>query len=137
MHDLIQAIRLVHEQSNKYRQFLRELAAIVLLGTPHSSNSLDWKSFANVLYSGSGTQKKRVMTDEEMHMLAESSAMFERAGVLTPLISVYETQKTKVRMTLGFSQKLMVSQPQLQTLSLCREAHTSEASRGEVCHHQI
>ena len=86
---------------------MRALAAIVLLGTPHSTELEDWKTFANVLHTGSGTQKGRSLSTEETKILCESARNFEQAGITHRIISVYETQKTKVRKGL-FNQKTMV-----------------------------
>ena len=103
------ALQIVYKQRSDYRAFLRSLAAVILLGTPHSTNQDDWKHFANVLHTGSGTQKKRAMTTDEMAALAETSTRFEQAGVSVPVFSICETQKTKVRKNMISTSKIMVS----------------------------
>lgn len=92
-----QALHQVYSEPHKYRPFLRALAGVVLLGTPHSDQPERWIHFANILLTGKGNLRKNLITNEEAKMLALNSAHFSKAQVDVPVISFFETHATTVR----------------------------------------
>jgi hypothetical protein len=102
----LQALRLSYEQN--YRTFLRALAGVILLGTPHltEENNTKWQNAGMAMPAL--TKKKRSLSSGDIASLANSSAEFERAAVKVPILSVHETKKTRVKTGLITSRKTLV-----------------------------
>ena len=56
----------------------------------------------------SGLNKKKIMSPEDIACLVESAMLFERAGVRVPILSVYETQETRVKTSLLSVKKIKI-----------------------------
>ena len=102
-----QALRLLYADS--CRTFLRALAGVILLGTPHSSKDKGsrWQTVGKVVPSLS--KKQRSLSTSDIASLTNSSRQFEQAAVEVPILSVYETKETKVKTGLVTSKKILVS----------------------------
>ena len=50
--------------------------------------------------------------------LAQSSLMFEQAGVTIPILSVYEGQRTKLRKSIATTTKILVRTPQVSIIHI-------------------
>ena len=87
----------MYREPQRHRKLLQALAAVVLFGTPHSLDQEQWLQHANVLYTGKESPRKPPMSSEEASVLAAHSLHFSEAALAIPVISLYETRKTKVR----------------------------------------
>jgi hypothetical protein len=98
---------LCYEQN--YRTFLRALAGVILLGTPHftEKKGTKWQRVGMVMPDL--PKKQRSLSSGDMASLTTSSMQFERAAVNVPILSVHETKKTKVKTGFITSKKTLVS----------------------------
>lgn len=91
-----------------YRNFLRTLAGVVLLGTPHS-NIENEKWYNAALAVQPSSKKNRAINSDDVSKLANSSMLFEQAAVEVPILSVHETEKTKIKTGTFKTTKTLVS----------------------------
>lgn len=83
----------------------------MLLGIPHlnSEDIENWQSIALLLQTGVVSKKKDLIDQSDIEKFAKFSLEFEQANVLTPILSVYEIQPTKTKVSRFASKKLHVS----------------------------
>lgn len=93
------ALRRAYQQQFNFRNFLQALAAIILIGTPHStSEDIDsWQSATLLVQSGLITKKKKSLDPGDIEKFAKFSLQFEEANVLAPILSVFETQPSRIK----------------------------------------
>ena len=105
-----QALRIAYENEERYRQILRNLAAAILLGTPHSSPEHQdvWQNTALLVQPSRLLQKKRDIATKDLQLLSRSSKSFDEADVSIPILSIYEKKEIKVKTGLG-NKKTVVS----------------------------
>lgn len=92
-----------------FRAFLQALAGVILLGTPHSTSEGEdtWENAAWMVQGDSWKKKKHPIYPEDVKLLATSSLHFEQARASVPILSAYETQKSKVKLFLQNKQILV------------------------------
>ena len=83
----------------------------MLLGTPHSASedTKSWHSPALLLQTGTVSKKKDSIDQKDVEKFAKFCLEFEQANILTPILSIYESQPTKVKTSLVSTKKLHVS----------------------------
>lgn len=82
------------------QRLLRIISGIVFLGTPHLSYRKQnvWKRLGAILQSNSKFAKKLIaQAEDEAAILANVCQKFVETGIDIPILSVYETKKTKIR----------------------------------------
>lgn len=98
---LRQALRRAYLQQSNFRQFLQALAGVVLFGTPHSTSedTESWQSSVLLEQVGliSKSKKRKTLDPGDIEKFARFSLRFEQASVIAPILSIYETQPTKVK----------------------------------------
>ncbi|KAL8708967.1 MAG: hypothetical protein Q9225_007521 [Loekoesia sp. 1 TL-2023] len=102
-------LRRAYEQQFNFRHFLQALAGVVLFGTPHStSENIDsWQSPALLVQTGIISRKKKFLDTDDVERFAKFSLQFEQASVIAPILSVYETQPSKVKGPLWSVKKVL------------------------------
>ncbi|KAL8305078.1 hypothetical protein RB598_003018 [Gaeumannomyces tritici] len=125
-----EALRLAYEQN--YRNLLRALAGVILLGTPHSgTESRDKWQNATVMLS----KKSKRLSSDDLTRLSKSSLLFEQAAVTVPILSVYETKETKVKSRLWITKKtLIMDEAFVKTNSSYEEMLGIAADHNTLCH---
>lgn len=86
-------------------------AGIVLLGVPHPTydHRDRWPKLTMLLRSCTGLNKRRLIQAEaESATIANVSMKSEQTGIEIPVISAFETEKTKIRRAWYRSQKTIV-----------------------------
>ncbi|KAL8731036.1 MAG: hypothetical protein Q9166_003687 [cf. Caloplaca sp. 2 TL-2023] len=106
-----EALRRAYQQQYNFRHFLQALAGVVLFGTPHSTSEeiKSWQSPALLEQSGIISKKKKSLDPDDIERFAKFSLQFEQANVIAPILSIYETQPTKVKTPLWSVKKVPVS----------------------------
>ncbi|KAL8963647.1 MAG: hypothetical protein Q9193_000116 [Seirophora villosa] len=101
------ALRRAYQRDHNFRRLLQALAGVILFGTPHSTsdNVESWDSPALLVQIGLISKKKRSLDPSDIEKFARFSREFEQASVLAPILSVYETQSTKVKSPRWFVKK--------------------------------
>ena len=96
---------------SSYRPFVRKLAGIIFLGSPHSTEEDDelWARAAYAVRSRVPSRKKNTISKADVEILADLSLRFEKVAVAVPILSVYELQESKVWTSLMSNTKMLVS----------------------------
>jgi hypothetical protein len=83
----------------------------VLFGTPHSTSEdiEKWQSTTLLLQAGLKSKKKRSVDVEAIERFAHFSLEFEQANVLAPILFVFETQPSKIKVPVVSAKKVLVS----------------------------
>lgn len=103
-------MNLAYQQTSHFRELVASIAGLMLFGTPHSRTDLPhvWQNSAMILRYNSRIRTKDIITSDIASVLADACRCFETAFDQIPVLSVYETQDTRVvgRVT---SNRLLVS----------------------------
>lgn len=94
------------------RQLLDLYSGTVFLGTPHPSRGQkeEWLKLSLILWASSKFSKALLAQAEiEAAVVANLSEKFQQANMNEPIVSVYETQRTKIPEGLFKSKKEIVS----------------------------
>ncbi|KAL8833097.1 MAG: hypothetical protein Q9170_004506 [Blastenia crenularia] len=93
------ALRRAYQQQLNFRQFLLALAGVIFFGTPHSTSEdiESWQNPALLVQAGLLSKKKKYFDPNEIEKFARFSLRFEQACVVAPILSIYETQPTKIK----------------------------------------
>lgn len=91
-----------------YQPFLRALAGVIFLGTPHSreEDETQWQKAGMTMPAIS--KRKRSISSDDVAQLANSSKLFEQTPVKVPILSIHETKETKVKTGFVASKKTLV-----------------------------
>jgi hypothetical protein len=89
---------LAHQQTSRFRDLVANIAGAMFFGTPHSrsDNPQFWFNTATILKYNSRVRGKDAITTDIANVLAEACRTFETAFDRIPVLSVYETQATRV-----------------------------------------
>ncbi|KAL1966998.1 hypothetical protein VTN77DRAFT_3522 [Rasamsonia byssochlamydoides] len=94
---LKQALCIAKERMRRYETLINVVSGIIFLGTPHFQPSQVEKGMA-ILQTTTRFKVKisSQVTEQESSILSDLSARFEAIRIRCPILSVYETKKTKV-----------------------------------------
>ena len=145
-----------HQTSTSETDLEDVTAGIIFLGTPHTTSDDDksWEKWRWILKAGRKDIPKQSQTDDDIKMLSELCRNFENLNLQIPVLSVFETEPTKVRDNLiqmirggrgksvvGVSPCILKGRPitgsvsQLVDESLCRIGFKYEQTFGATSDH--
>lgn len=89
---------MAHQQPSRFGDLVANIAGAMFFGTPHSrsDNPQFWYNAATILKYNLKVRGKDAITLDIANMLAEACRSFETAFDRIPVLSVYETQPTRV-----------------------------------------
>lgn len=113
----MKALCIAHRDPQRFRILLRNVAGIVLLACPHVvTDSVDaWSNVSVIFKTFLNSKLKHVITRQAAAGLSGDCLSFEQAMNQTPVLSIYETIKTRTGGVFG--NKLIVSHTQLPSLN--------------------
>ena len=97
--DLLKALRVAHEDPLLYRPLLKSVSGAILFATPHdSSGNKQFWQYLNYAFQGLlSSRKRRGISAEDCGLLTHACLGFEQARVRTSILSLYETEVTRLR----------------------------------------
>ena len=125
---------MAHQQTSRFRDLVANIAGAMFFGTPHSRSDSPnlWDNTATILKYNSRIRGKDVITPDIATVLAEACRSFETAFDRIPVLSVYETQATRVSTRHVKSKGVFVSNIQHLSFS-CRSKLTEIQVVGRNC----
>ncbi|MCJ1382412.1 hypothetical protein MMC17_005525 [Xylographa soralifera] len=125
-----------NERSFQFKLILRATAGIIFLGTPHSisEEEKDWQNVTYAMRPAGSVKKKSRIAKEDARKLASTALRFEQSVGSIPVLSIYETQRTKVRYSIISSEKIFIVEKSSVQTSLGREEILDyEADHNNLC----
>jgi hypothetical protein len=112
---MIEALCIAYQDSARFRIVLRNLSAVIFFSSPHSQRGSpsDWETLPIILkaFSKSKSKAKIEVTPELATGLSKDALRFEHVVEQIPIMSFYETLKTRTKTGVGgvFAPKILVS----------------------------
>lgn len=122
-------------RNQRQNRFLRAVAGLLCLGTPHSTSDDEqvWQSITSLVPTGTFGKKQKSIGEEDLSLLSQCCLQFEQAGVQFPILSVYETQDSKIRLSPTRTTKLKPVAKKLAVMEL----HTEHVIPADCDHKSL
>jgi hypothetical protein len=109
--DSFQTLWKVRQQAHRFHDFIIAISGIVFLATPHivRSDSEAVKAITQILKADLKSVTQRTISRRAVSYIAFTGMRFDELKLEVPVLSGFETRETKLRSTIFFTRKTIVS----------------------------
>ncbi|MCJ1384991.1 hypothetical protein MMC17_008109 [Xylographa soralifera] len=89
----------IRQQPHRFHDFLETISGIIFVATPHitKSDQASLESFSRILKADLKSVTKKTINKRDMSYLAFPGMRFEEVGMQIAILSIFETQETRLR----------------------------------------